>query len=719
MSRLPFAPNPLCVLVLTALAAGPCLATDSATADLPLAIAAVPAAETTALATDDTETISITGQRLKRVSKGATNLPLSVQETPQSVTVIDRDWLEAFAFDDINQALRLATGVNVEAVETDRTYYNARGFDIKSMQVDGIGLPFNWNVVGALDTALYEKVEIIRGANGLLTGTGNPSGTINYVRKRPQSDFAGSVELTTGSWDKRRLELDVTTPLTDSGSWAGRMVAVKQTGDSYLDHYQNERNVLYGVIDGQIGDHTVLTFGYTRQDNESDGVLWGALPMQYTDGSQTDFDASASTTMDWTYWNTYSKTAFAEIVYALPADWQFKAVLTHNDYDEPSELFYIWSSAGLELDGTGLFGWPGKYTASSDRKLLDATVSGGVELGGREHQLLFGLNIAQSDNGYLAYPVPGSDPAWGALPSFPGWTGQEVPRPAFGAPYVAGDWQDEVQRLYAISQLNVADGWQLIVGFNAIDVETKGVNFGETMVRDEQEVSPYLGATWTLNPQLNLYASYSDIYEPQPELDINQQPVGAAIGTSYELGAKSSWFADRLLATLALFRAEQENYATYAGFNGETGLIYYAGADVDSEGVELEASGRIGDDWKLLAGYTKLELTNPDGSDTRTFIPRETFNLGLRYNPAALAALELGGTVRWQDDIQLSNWLGDIEQQAYTLVSLYASYELTEQVSLAANLNNATDEKYLASLYWDQALYGAPRNWTLGLTATF
>jgi outer-membrane receptor for ferric coprogen and ferric-rhodotorulic acid len=99
------------------------------------------------------EEILVTARRENRTSKGATGLNLGLAETPQAVTVIDRAFIDTFGLDEANQVLGLTVGVNVEAVETDRTYYNARGFDIKSMQVDGVGLPFNWNVVGALDTA--------------------------------------------------------------------------------------------------------------------------------------------------------------------------------------------------------------------------------------------------------------------------------------------------------------------------------------------------------------------------------------------------------------------------------------------------------------------------------------------------------------------------------------------------------------------------------------
>ena len=666
------------------------------------------------------DTIRIIGERANRTSSGATGLNLSLAETPQSVTLISRELMDDFGFDTVNDVLNLATGVNVEEVETDRTYYNARGFDIKSMQVDGIGLPFTWNVVGELDTAVYDRVEVIRGANGLLTGTGNPSGTINYVRKRPTNDFEASAEITVGSWDQRRIEGDLSGPLTENGSWAGRLVAAAEESESYLNLYSNDRTIVYGVVDGQLGDNAIATFGYTQQDNASDGVLWGALPMYDVDGVQPEFDVSTTTSMDWTFWDTHSKTAFAELTYALPAGWEAKAILTHNDYDESSELFYVYAFPAYDQEtGLGLYGYPGAYDTFSERTLFDAQLSGPFTLGGRRHEAFLWLSLSEADSGYNEYFAPDDDPAWGALPAFPGWTGTEIARPDFGELVVQGDWTDEVNRLTGVTRLDVTDALDVIVGFNAIDVQTEGFNFGAPMDRDEDAVSPYIGVTYLLTDNLRAYASYSDIYEAQSETDAEYQTLDAAEGRSYEAGLKGEWFDRRLYTSLAYFRAEQDGYAEWAGYNDE-GVSYYMGIDFESEGFELEAAGRITDTWSVQAGYTDLELTDPDtGADARTFIPRRTFNLATTLEVPAVPGLELGGSLKWQDDIHLESGGAVIRQDAFTLASVYASYELTERVEVGLNVNNLTDEQYLASLYWDQAFYGAPREVTARLRVAY
>ena len=682
----------------------------------------VPPATPPTVAAGDTELeeIFVTARRDNRETRGAMILPSSLMDTPQSVTIVDAELMQDFGLDDVNRLLGFVTGVNVEAVETDRTYYNSRGFDIKSMQVDNVGMPFNWNVVGTLDTYLYDKIEVIRGANGLLTGTGNPSGTVNYIRKRPTNDFQAAMRVANGSWDTWRVEGDLSGPLTESASWAGRLVGAVEDGDSYLDHYSNRRDVLYGVVEGQLGDSGAITLGYTMQNSDSDGVLWGALPMLYSNGRQTNFPVSTSTTMDWTFWNNSSETAFVEGLWRLPKDWQLQATVTWNSYDEESELFYTYAYPGLdETTGLGLYGYPGKYSAASDRTLLDATVSGPFELGGRSHELVVGVNWSQSDEGYWSNPAPGDDPAWGALPSFPGWNGREIPRPAFGARQRDSDWSADMQRLYAVARLRPNDAFDVVIGVNAVDVSSDGYSFGESMDYDEQDVSPYVGLVYRLLPTLNAYASWSDIFEPQSEVNEQLKPLGAATGTSYEGGLRTELLEKRLLASIAVFYARQDNYAEYADVDLDSGISYYTGTDVTSQGVELEVSGSITERWQVTAGYTDLSLKDQHGAAARTFIPRQTFNLTTRYAPALLPGLHVGAAAKWQSDIYLDTAGGKIRQDARAVWSAFLGYEIGRHWEVTVMGENLSDEKYLASLYWDQAFYAPPRNWTASVGLNF
>ncbi len=302
------------------------------------------------------------------------------------------------------------------------------------------------------------------------------------------------------------------------------------------------------------------------------------------------------------------------------------------------------------------------------------------------------------------------------MPAFPRWSGNEVAQPQWEDSVTAADWDTDFRRVFGVAHLNVTNALSFILGFNGIDMHSSGFSYGESTNSDDQEISPYVGVTYAITDTLNAYASYSDIYQPQSEFDINSRQLGAAEGTSYEAGLKAEFFERRLLASLSLFWARQDNYAEYAGFNPDTGVSYYAGVDVESEGYELELQGRITDNWSLLAGYTNLDLNDPHGGDdVRTFVPTQTFNFGTRYRFDQLPGLEAGATVKWQDDTHLDNGIGVIRSDAHAVVSGYVSYEFLEKYEVAVNGYNLGNEKYLTSLYWDQSFYAAGSN----ATATF
>lgn len=665
----------------------------------------------------DRSTIVVTGARLGEQPSGATTLPISVVDTPQSVTVIERDYLDDFGFDDINDVLRLVTGVNVERAESDRTYYNSRGFDIKAMKIDGLGLPNIWGVYnGQLDTVVFDRIEVVRGANGLLSGTGNPSGTVNYLRKRPTGERRLFGELSAGSWDRFRAEADVEIPLTADGGWSVRVVGAAQNNDSYLRDYEQKRTVIQGVLSGKLTDNLGVVFGYTRQDTHADSPLWGALPLLYTDGTQTDFPVSTSTSQEWAYWDTHDATAFGEIHWDFAKDWSFKTSLTRKDYSEPSRLFYVYGTPD-PVTGLGLYGYPGGYYQTNDGWIADAEIVGKLHAFGRVHEVTFGGQYVDSNLHYLTYPVDFSDPAWGPLPALPNWTGQEVAMPAFGTPYESSDVDYRIWRIYGAMRLALTDRLKLIGGFNYIDVRSSGISFDVDYSRAEKALSPYIGATYEIAPQVNLYASYSDLFEPQSEIGLDLLPLGSAKGQSLEGGIKGNFLGGRLFGSLAVFSSKQSNIPEAADFVPPYGTLYRS-ISVKSRGMELEFGGKLTDAITLQGGIAHLfSLKNDAGDKVRTYTPRTTANLSIRWK--VLPALTLGTAIRWQDGIYLVNSVGTIRQGSYATVQLHGRYDFSEHLALTVNVGNATTHKHLQSLYWDQSFYAAPRNVTAALQWRF
>ena len=668
----------------------------------------------------DLDAVLVVAQRAERSSNGALNLDLAIKDTPQSISVVTAGQMRDFGANSVNEALQLATGLNVEDAETNRTYYMARGFDILSTQIDGVGMPNSWGVViGATDAFIYEKVEVIRGANGLLTGVGNASGTINYVRKRPTNHEQGAFGISYGSWNTRRVEADYSTPLSKDGRWAGRIVAAYEAGDSYVDLLHDDRRFAYGVIDGQVGENTTVAFGYSHQKANSDGAMWGGLALANSDGTQAEFPRSSTTAQDWSHWNTQDKSAFVEVSHAIGENWTLKGTYNYRDSSDDEKLFYAWNENGLDpVTHEGITASPGRYAEEGDSHHLDIALSGRFMAFGREHELVLG--IAQARSSGLTYTwdvindVAAGDPDPSApMPAFP-YPGNTIAEPIWGPRYVYQDGEQTLRRIYGAARLAFGERVKAIVGFNQARYHREGGDsWGSTYSQTESKFSPYAGLTFDITDRVLAYASYSDIYQPQDQYDIDLRMLDPTKGVNVELGVKADWLDGRLLTSLALFSAKQENLATLAGVTEDL-TWYYVGKDVDSKGIEFEATGKLGEHVDLVFGYTALRLTGI------THAPRHTANLALSARLPALPSVRLGVSGRWQG--KTSNMddggIALIHQGAYGTLNAFGEWRINDKVSLRANIDNLTDEKYLTSLYY-VGYYGAPRNYSLSLDYRF
>jgi len=673
---------------------------------------AVAASDAATGSTTDLQSVVVSTRRENRVSKGATGLAMEIKDTPQSISTIDAQDMKDFGTTGSNDALRMGTGINVEQYETNRASFNSRGFDIQLTQLDGVGMANDWGtVVGQLDTFLFERIELIRGANGLLTGVGNASGTINYVRKRPTNRDGGELDVAGGSWNNHRGAIDYNKVLTEDGSWAARVVATHDDGDSWLRALHDRKTNLYRVVDGQIGEHGVLTLGGSYQDARQRAPMWGALTFTTPSGAQLEFPVSSSTSQNWTYWNTRTRTAFVEYTHDLGAGWQAKLAYNHQDTDQQTRLFYAYSPSGvINDDGTGLIGWPYASHDLSHSDAVDASVSGKFGAFGRKHDLLLGVSRSRASSSTDLYPFPDAD-AGQPLPAFP-YGGDVYPEPVFGAPTRSGSGHQTLIRLYGVTRIAVTDSVKAILGVNAVKLHREGVsiygNGGTVTDPDSQKLSPYAGVTWDLTRETLAYASYSDIFQNQDQTDVNGLYLAPAKGVNVETGVKSEWLGGKLLTTFALFQAQERGLATFGGIN-ESGNYWYFPEDKKSRGFELEITGRLNADARLTLGATHLALLGDDGHSTDTYVPRNTLNLRFDTRVAALPALRLGVAGRWQSTV-----VNTARQGGYALANGFAAWQLTPKATMRLNVDNLFNKKYITGLE-NGGFYGAPTHGTLAL----
>jgi len=663
-----------------------------------------------------------TGSYLSGATTTSMKMELTHRETPQAVTVITREQMNDFAQNNVNDVLEGTTGVTVESVETDRTYYTSRGFDINNFQYDGVGMPAVYdNIQGELDTAFFDRVEVVRGANGLMTGSGSPAATVNFIRKRPTEATQASVRATGGSWDQKRLVGDVSGSMTDSGNVRGRVVAGYEDKNSYLDRYSNEKKMFYGVLEADLTNTTLLTAGHAIQTSDTDSPLWGALPLFFTDGTATEFTRSTSTSADWSYWDNTLHNSFVELRQQLANGWRAQGTVSRLESESDSELFYQFGTPDPDT-GEGLMAYGSQYDLNVEQWVVDAFATGPFSLGNRTHELVLGATWSRSETvDESRYGQGIGDP----LPPLNEWDGN-YPKPAFTNGAAGSDWTDRETAAYAAARWSVTDRLTAITGLRMTWIDSKGSSYGNTKeTRYNAVETPYAGLIYDLNNNHSVYASYTEIFTPQTELDINRSRLDPIDGVNYELGLKSEFLADRVNTTVAVFQTEQQNVAEAAGtFEGTQDAYYRAVDGLKSQGVELEFVGDVTDRVQLFAGYTYVDIEDKEGRSAKSFVPEHLAQLRGTWKVPGIDGLKLGSKVRWQSAISQEQGVATTgpnagativtEQGSYAVIDLMASYDFARNWNATLNVNNVTDEKYIESLKKfgtsAQGFYGAPAN---------
>lgn len=667
------------------------------------------------------------------VMASATGLPLSMRDTPQSVTVITRQQMDDQGSNSIADTLRRAPGVSVQNYDSERWEFSSRGLPITNFQYDGVNATYDGVYdygTTSTDMAVYDHLEIIKGSAGLLSGSGDPSATVNLIRKKPTREFKASVTQTFGSWDNYRTEGDISGPLTESGNLRGRFVGVYQDRQSYLDHYQHTKDIGYGILEADLTPDTLLTFGIDQQDTRSRGASWTGFPMFFSDGSRTHFSRSFNPAADWSRRDFQNQTLFASVQQQLANDWSLKVSLDRKRSQHDTLLASASGGNPDPVSGDGMYMFMGKYKGDQLQNTLDVNLSGPFNLFGREHELIMGFMATRSKQDV---PVYGSIyPAVGG--SIFDWHGE------YAKPDIPRSGQNDiVQRqtgAYLATRLKPTDDLSVILGtrvstFSGTDTTdfydpTKADN--RTTYRQSGVVTPYAGIVYDLNDTWSVYTSYTQIYRPQSSKDADRKLLDPIEGATYEAGLKAAFYDGRLNASFAAFRIEQDNVAEYvSGFESDS--VYRPIAGATTKGFEAQLSGEVLDGLNISAGYTYQHTRDANNgyvysSVLQTTTPQQVVRLFSSYRlPGALEHVTVGGGVNWQSEFFGNVFQPDpndtlnfgqnarITQDSYYLVDLMARYRFNEHLSTTLNVKNLFDKKYYTGLgNFGTGFYGEPRS---------
>lgn len=656
-----------------------------------------------------------------KTTRAGTKMLLTPRDVPQSVSVITEQRMQDQNLETVGDVLANTTGISANIFDSERSSYFSRGFYINNYTFDDIptSVSDEWNFGDAGDdTAIYDRIEVVRGATGLMTGAGNPAASVNMVRKRADSrEFTGNVGVTYGSWNKQRYVADLSAPLNDTGSVRGRIIAGYQDQDSWLDRYHKRKKFFYGVVDADITDNTTVSLGYDYQQSTTRNPTWGGLPTWYSNGVKTHYDRSTNPSADWAHYYLESRKVFADLTHEFDNGWSLRMNGTHAEASFDSKLLYSFGFPDRST-GEGLSGYGSLDRGKRKLDSVDTYTTGPFTLLGRQHELVAGMSYSRQTNRYYS---AGADIDTADIGVFDNnWNGS-LAEPAWSGWTLTSDDIVRQKSAYTAARFSLADPLSLIVGARYTQWSTHGSS-GDM---SKNNITPYAGLVYDINDIWSAYASYTSIFQPQTYRDQKGSYLSPVTGKSYETGLKSAWLDGRLTATVAVFRIEQDNVGQADGdnhVNGSSEQAYYAAKGAVSKGAEFELNGAVTDNLQMTFGATRYVARDSTGRFNSN-MPQTQFKLFSRYQLPMLRDLTVGGGLTWQNRTyqDASGPDGEttrVHQGSYPLANLFARYQVTKQLAVQANIENLFDREYYS---WasDYVVYGEPRNYSVNVSWAF
>lgn len=645
----------------------------------------------------------------------STKLDLSVRHTPQSLSVFTTQELKDQGITSYQSLLAHVTGVSLDKWD-ERMKASARGFDLDYYKIDGMPSYTTYNEKD-IDLSTFDRVEIVRGANGLTTGAGNPGISINLVRKRANSkELKGGITVKAGSWNTYGVSADVGSKLNESGSVRGRFVINHEDEDSYMDGYEKKNTSLYGVVDADITDTTRVSLGASLQKLDRSGIRWGGLPAFDNNGNRIDLDRSKIASEDWTHWNSEVKSVFVDVEQIIYNDISLKLAYSHNE--SINDMALLYSNGTLNTtDGSGMSALAFEAEEEKKEDNLDLNVNIPFEVAGLSQEIVLGASY--NKNKTVSYE--GRYAGGRTYTTIPNFFDINLPLAApslADAPYGKKPEEIKQKAVYLASKLSLTEKLKFIAGARLSSWEYSSTDTTKEDREFDNEMTPYLGVVYDVNENHSVYASYTSIFNPQDKKDKYDNYLDPIEGNSYEVGVKGEYFEGALNASLSLFKIKQDGVAEQKGKQvANPGVDAYIAAEgVTSKGFEIDVNGRITDNLSLAFGLANFEAEDAEGKKFNTQASRTTANLFAKYK---INAYSFGGGLQYKSKFHTGTGATRIAQDAYIITNAMAGYTVNKNTSLQLNIDNLFDKEYYEGIGANSMTYGDPRKVTASLKYTF
>ncbi len=658
--------------------------------------------------TPETAQGPVRGFVAKRSATG-TKTDTALMETPQAISVVTRDQMEAQGADSIDQAFGYTAGIASQtggALRRIATGFTVRGFNITGSQplyLNGSKFPIN-SLSGAMEPYSYERVELLKGPASILYGQAAPGGVINLVSKRPTQEPLREAEVQVGSWNRRQAAVDLGGPLTEDGRLAYRVTALARSGDAMIQQIPDKRTLFNGALDWRLTPDATLTLLATYSKGNSmydygkplEGTL---LPNPNGRTARTLFVGEPG----FDRFRTEGTTLGYLFEYRLSDQWKFRQNLLAYNYESDN----AYSAIGRADPATGLR-TVGRTAVTrfdnDDGWTLDNQLLGEFATGGVRHTLLVGLDHANGDFS-RAQRVGTIAPL-------------DLYQPVYGNTATLGAATNSVSEsrqtgLYVQDQMKLGERWVVMLGGRydrarglSGTVSPTGTFSGGG--QRQTAFSPRAGVMYLAEGGWAPYYSYTRSFQPQGGTDFSGQLFKPTEGVQHEVGLKYEPPGANAAITFAAYQLTQRNVLTsdlqHPGFSQQTG-------EIRSKGFEVEGKASMGR-WDVTAsvGTTDARVTRSNTANlgTRpTSVPRAQAAAWVDHRFAAFPGLSAGLGVRHVGKQELNS----TDVPAYTLLDAALRYQW-DKWRFAMHLKNVANKTYLGSCSY-ACFYGDERNVTL------
>jgi TonB-dependent siderophore receptor len=586
----------------------------------------------------------------------STKTPLEIRETPQAISVVTRDSMDARLARDIGSALELSAGASAAARSSGGPFagysrdggenFTLRGETLngfRDVRIDGYAVN---SIFQTFDTAAFERVEAVKGPSSMLYGQGSLGGFINLVRKKPQAEKAVSATVQAGSWNTYRTEIDATGALDGDKRLLGRITAAYEDAGSFVDGKENQRLLLAPSLEARMGPRTRALLDVLYQDDRF--IPSAGMPLRQIGNRLVipNIDRSLFVGVPSQEKSDKNSTSAALRVDHELSDRWLATLSLQGGRQKHRNVFDSYGYAGGGLPASGAVGlYSSLWESRNDFWAGEVRLDGKFNAFGREHRLLTGLEKnrrkTQSAYGYTYLGIGNIyTNNFAAVGTFPGGAN------TLNAGNSALTSNNEAA--YGQVILSLLDRTRLLLGarVDRIDQERYDNLLGATTGQKSDRAGTFrLGLTQDLSRNVTAYASYAESFSPVEALSRTGAILDPETGKGYELGLKSEWLNKRLGATVAVFRQELDNRPISDPNNGPGQFFFASGGLQRTRGAELEIAGSPKPGLTLGFAGSRIDAEYVDPLDP---------NFGLR--PEGSTEYQLGLFARYE--LQDGDWKG-------------------------------------------------------------